>query len=76
MTNLIERAEGLGRVAAGFDQKHFVIKRNQLVRESESGDTATDYADGCAKEIAAGRGAIELSEVDLHAAANCTAASA
>jgi hypothetical protein len=67
MARLLDRGEGFGRVTAGLKEKDLVTKRDQLVREREASDAAADDADGCAKEIAAGCAAVELSEIDLHA---------
>jgi hypothetical protein len=44
-----------------------MAERDELMREGETGDAAADDTDGCAKEIASGCAAVELSEVDLHA---------
>src|SRR5215472_6546537 len=67
MAGLLYFVEGFGSVAAGFEEKDLMTKRNQLVRERETGNAATNDADRCAKEIAAGCAAVELSEIDLHA---------
>ena len=67
MAGLLYFAQGLSSVTAGFEQEDLVPERDKLMRKGEAGDAAADDADGCAKEIASGCAAVELSEVDLHA---------